>query len=197
LPEEGKRHFTWAILKAHTHNRAGTVTLGSKNPCDAPEINFRYFGDGKADDEDARDDLEPLVAAVKFVRAMTAAAPSVAKTVLPGKTDIELTGTISDDDIRGFVRKEAWGRQACGTCRMGPKTRDGMVPHGDPEAVVDSDFRVYGTSNLRVVDASVFPHAPGFFIATAVYMLSEKASDVIDQGAAGAVRPNPPAGMKG
>jgi choline dehydrogenase len=47
------------------------------------------------------------------------------------------------------------------------------------------------------VDASVFPHAPGFFIATAVYMLSEKASDVIDQGAAGAVRPNPPAGMKG
>jgi choline dehydrogenase len=197
LPQKGKGHFTWAILKAHTHNRAGTVTLRSKGPCDAPEINFRYFGDGKADDEDAGDDLEPLVAGVKFVRTMTAAVPSVARTVLPGVKDSELTPSVSDEDVRGFIRKEAWGRQACGTCRMGPKTRDEMVPHGDPEAVVDSDFRVYGTRNLRVVDASVFPHAPGFFLATAVYMLSEKASDVIDQGAAGAVRPGPPAGKKG
>ncbi len=32
---------------------------------------------------------------------------------------------------------------------------------------------------LRVVDASVFPKIPGFFIASAVYMVSEKASDVI------------------
>jgi hypothetical protein len=30
-----------------------------------------------------------------------------------------------------------------------------------------------------VVDASVFPRIPGFFIVRAVYILSEKASDVI------------------
>jgi choline dehydrogenase len=30
-----------------------------------------------------------------------------------------------------------------------------------------------------VVDASVFPRIPGFFIVTAVYILSEKACDVI------------------
>ena len=46
-------------------------------------------------------------------------------------------------------------------------------------AVVDSKFRVHGTKNLRVVDASVFPHIPGLFIVTAIYMISEKASDVI------------------
>jgi choline dehydrogenase len=46
-------------------------------------------------------------------------------------------------------------------------------------AVVGSDFRVHGTTGLRVVDASVFPRIPGFFIVTAVYMISEKASDVI------------------
>jgi choline dehydrogenase len=46
-------------------------------------------------------------------------------------------------------------------------------------AVVDSDFRAHGTTKLRVVDASVFPRIPGFFIVTAVYMISEKASDVI------------------
>jgi choline dehydrogenase len=54
-----------------------------------------------------------------------------------------------------------------------------MGPAGDPMAVVDSRFRVYGASNLRVVDASVFPKIPGFFIVSAVYMISEKASDVI------------------
>ena len=46
-------------------------------------------------------------------------------------------------------------------------------------AVLDSSFRVYGTKGLRVVDASVFPRIPGLFIVAAVYMVAEKASDVI------------------
>jgi choline dehydrogenase len=47
---------------------------------------------------------------------------------------------------------------------------------------------VFGTKNLRVVDASVFPRIPGFFIVTPVYMISEKASDVIIEDAGGRVR---------
>jgi choline dehydrogenase len=39
---------------------------------------------------------------------------------------------------------------------------------------------------LRVVDASVFPRIPGFFIASAVYMIAEKASDVILEDLQGA-----------
>ena len=54
-----------------------------------------------------------------------------------------------------------------------------MGPATDPLAVVDGDFRVHGTTGLRVVDASVFPHIPGFFIVSAIYMLAEKASDRI------------------
>ena len=50
---------------------------------------------------------------------------------------------------------------------------------GDPKAVLDSNFRVYGTQGLRVVDASVFPKIPGFFIVSSVYMVGEKAADVI------------------
>ena len=38
---------------------------------------------------------------------------------------------------------------------------------------------MHGTRNLRVVDASVFPRIPGFFIVSAVYMIAEKAADVI------------------
>jgi len=48
-------------------------------------------------------------------------------------------------------------------------------------AVLDSSFRVRGTTNLRVVDASVFPRIPGYFLALPTYLISEKAADVIPQ----------------
>jgi choline dehydrogenase len=58
-----------------------------------------------------------------------------------------------------------------------------MGPRNDTGAVVDSRFRVHGVAGLRIVDASVFPKIPGFFIAAAVYMISEKASEVIAEDA--------------
>jgi choline dehydrogenase len=54
----------------------------------------------------------------------------------------------------------------------------------DPTVVVDGRFRVIGTKGLRVVDASIFPRIPGFFIVTPIYMISEKAADVITEDAA-------------
>ena len=56
------------------------------------------------------------------------------------------------------------------SCPIGPR---------DGGGVVDGDFRVHGTQGLRIVDASVFPRIPGFFIVSAVYMIAEKAADVI------------------
>jgi choline dehydrogenase len=50
-------------------------------------------------------------------------------------------------------------------------------------AVLDSRFRVRGVERLRVVDASVFPHIPGLFLVAPVYMIAEKASDVIIEDA--------------
>jgi len=49
----------------------------------------------------------------------------------------------------------------------------------DQGGVVDGNFRVYGIGNLRVVDASIFPRIPGYFIVTSVYVIAEKAADVI------------------
>ncbi|MBL8952181.1 MAG: GMC family oxidoreductase, partial [Myxococcaceae bacterium] len=89
----------------------------------------------------------------------------VATEVWPGdkaKTDAELAA---------FIRRESWGHHACCTSRMGPAN--------DSTAVVDSRFRVFGTARLRVVDASVFPEIPGTFIALPIFMLSERAADVI------------------
>jgi choline dehydrogenase len=45
---------------------------------------------------------------------------------------------------------------------------------------------VHGTQGLRVVDASVFPRIPGFFIVTAIYMVAEKASALIAAAATAA-----------
>jgi choline dehydrogenase len=75
------------------------------------------------------------------------------------------------EELREFVRTHAWGHHASCTCKIG---RD-----DDPTAVLDGRFRVRGTRNLRVVDASVFPRIPGYFIVTPTYMISEKASDAV------------------
>jgi choline dehydrogenase len=161
--EREKNRFTWAILKAHTLNTAGTVMLRSDDPRDVPHVNFRYFEEGN---DASGDDLEAVVEGVEFVRRMMRRASEVVeKELVPGEN------VSTREQIREFVRNEAWGHHASCTCKMGP--------NDDEMAVVDSNFRVHGTTNLRVVDASVFPRIPGFFIVTSVYMISEKASDVI------------------
>jgi len=60
-----KRNFlTWAILKAYTQNNVGFLRLKSKNPLERPDIQFRYFDEGVAGDED----LDAMVEGVRFVR---------------------------------------------------------------------------------------------------------------------------------
>jgi choline dehydrogenase len=62
-----------------------------------------------------------------------------------------------------------------------------MGPDGDPEAVLDSRFRVRGVGGLRVVDASIFPRIPGIFLILPIFMISEKAADVILEDARSAL----------
>jgi choline dehydrogenase len=160
---ENHRRFTWAILKGRTRNRRGTVRLADGNPLRRPVINFNYFDKGTAGWEKDRD---ALVEAVRFVEVLLADKESNAEIVWPTADDRK-----TDKDLGEFILREAWGHHACGTCKIGKD--------GEPDAVLDGDFRVRGAQNLRVVDASVFPDIPGFFIVTSVYMISEKASDVI------------------
>ena len=44
---------------------------------------------------------------------------------------------------------------------------------------MNGNFQVHGTQRLRIVDASIFPKIPGFFIVSSVYMVGEKAGEVI------------------
>jgi choline dehydrogenase len=157
-------YLTWALLKAHTQNRAGEVLLRSADPLDTPLINFHYFDEGS---DTAGEDLDSVVAGIRFVRQLTAklrAQGLIAEEEQPGEA------LQTNNDLRDFVRSTAWGHHASCTCAIGPSEGGG---------VLGSDFRVHGTEGLRVVDASVFPRIPGFFIASAVYMVAEKAADVI------------------
>jgi len=157
--------LTWAILKAHTENRAGTVRLRSPDPRDPPLVNFHYFEEGS---DGAADDLAAVVAGIRFVRSLTApliASGLIAEELAPGPA------VDSDAALADYVRDTAWGHHAAGSCAIGAT--------GDADAVLDSAFRVRGTQGLRVVDASVFPRIPGFFIAGAVYIAAEKAADAI------------------
>jgi choline dehydrogenase len=167
--ERFRDRFTWAILKAHTANTAGRITLRSHDPSDLPRIEFHYFGEGN----DARgDDLDSVVAGIEFVRDMNRRLQTLGLI----KTEL-VPGPACDtrQKLRQFVQDEAWGHHASCTNKIGPDS--------DPKAVLDSRFRVRGTQALRVVDASVFPRIPGYFIVSAVYMISEKAAEVIQQDA--------------
>jgi choline dehydrogenase len=170
---EHLNYLSWTIVKAHTNNRAGEVTLRSADPRDTPLVNFRYFEEGS---DASGEDLDSLVEAVKFVRGMT---QRIQKDHLIGTEEIPGEAVQSDEEIREFARRHAWGHHASCTCAIGPRERNG---------VLDSNFCVHGTEGLRVVDASVFPRIPGFFIASAVYMIGEKAAEVILADAARAPR---------
>ena len=164
LLAEKQNYLSWIVLKARTRNRAGSVTLQSADPRQPPKIDFCYFDEGS--DGEGKD-LAAVVEGVQFVRAMTRDLKEqglIAAEELPGEQ------YQTDDQLREFVRDNAWGHHASCSCAIGPKGSDG---------VLSSDFRVHGTRGLRVVDASVFPRIPGFFIVSAIYMIGEKAADVI------------------
>jgi choline dehydrogenase len=162
---EGRSRFSWVILKAHTNN-TGEVRLRTKDPRDPPAINFKSFGDGQKPSDP---DLIALERAVKYVREFMGPLRSNGTTkgeFLPGTM-------LTDQGLRDFIMTRAWGHHASCTCRIGDKS--------DENAVLDSEFRVLGApgGNLRVVDASVFPKIPGYFIVLPVYLIAEKAADVI------------------
>jgi choline dehydrogenase-like flavoprotein len=167
---EHLNYLTWAILKAHTANDSGVVRLRSADPRDTPYVNFHYFDESN---DEKGEDVASVVEGIKFVRRLTAHLRKrgvIAAEELPGD-DVQ-----TDAEIAQFVKDHAWGHHASCSCPIGDREQGG---------VVDGDFRVHGTRGLRIVDASVFPKIPGFFIVSSVYTIGEKAADVIAAAADG------------
>ena len=78
---------------------------------------------------------------------------------------------LTNDNVEAFVRDN------CNT-KYHPIVTCSMLPR-DEGGVVDPELKVYGTKNLRVVDASVLPLQTASYTTTPVYALAEKAADMI------------------
>jgi choline dehydrogenase-like flavoprotein len=156
--------LTWVVLKGHTANTAGDVTLRSADPRDPPAINFRYFEEGN---DGTEADLQSVVDGIRFVRSL---AEPLRREKLLAREESPGDAVMSDDELKQFVRDTAWGHHASCTCPIG------AIEHG---GVLTPTLKVHGTEGLRVVDASVFPRIPGLFIVSAVYMVGEKAAEMI------------------
>ena len=80
---------------------------------------------------------------------------------------------LSEPEIAAYVRGHCQSiYHPTSTCRMGT----------DPLAVVDpGTLKVHGLEGLRIADASVFPDVVAGNICATVFMVAERASEMIRQ----------------
>ncbi|KAF2767034.1 alcohol oxidase [Teratosphaeria nubilosa] len=163
--------WSWTTMKAHSQNNAGTVKLRSTNPREVPQIDFRSFDTGNTADGGDEKDVQAIYEGLQWAReAFDKLIPldDSFTEVSPGRN------LSTEDDLKEYIKDEAWGHHACCTAAIGADD--------DPQAVLDGQFRVRGVGGLRAVDASIFPKIPGLFISLSIYMISEKAADVTING---------------
>jgi choline dehydrogenase len=147
----------------------GRVWLKSNNPMDLLNIQTNYLT--------CEYDMSVLLAGFKLGREIVNTKPfdeMRGAELIPGPE-------IGADDkkLRNYVKQTCitdW--HPSGTCRM---SHDAM-------GVVDQRLRVYGVDGLRIVDASIMPSVVSGNLQASVFMIGEKAADMILEDAAGAVR---------
>lgn len=145
----------------------GTVTITSSNTADLPVIDPRWL----------TDPVDQAAAVFGFKRAREFFAANAMQPILFGDKREYYPGTetvSTDAQILDWYRKNLqtiW-HPSC-TAKMARQEAGG---------VLDSHLRVYGVDGLRVVDASAFPTLPPGHPQSTIYMLAERAADLIKGG---------------
>lgn len=133
-------YFTLFGVLEHQFSR-GSVHINSSNPFAHPQIDPNYLG--------AVVDLEVLADIMLHLQSIARAEPLAS--LLKRKGHVFQPGyfELNESNVRTHIKNAQNSEyHPCGTCSMSPREKGG---------VVDERLRVYGTSNLRVVDASIFP----------------------------------------
>ncbi|KAF7793143.1 hypothetical protein EIP86_004252 [Pleurotus ostreatoroseus] len=161
LTQPATGHFMTVNAAVVTPTSRGSVRLASTDPFESPLINPNFF--------DTTFDRFAMLSAVKLVRKFLTASPwqgFVAGRVGAlgdAETDEEINTALLDAVV------SMW--HPTSTARMAPR----HVSWG----VVDPQLRVKGVRGLRIVDASVFPIIPAAHTGGPVYIVAERAADII------------------
>ncbi|EAA07534.5 AGAP002552-PA [Anopheles gambiae str. PEST] len=162
----GKHAFSVSPVLMRPKSR-GRISLKSTNPFHWPRMEGNFFAD--------YDDLLVLREGVKLTvdliesRSFRDVGARLHSTPFYG---CEQHRFRSDEYWECAIRRIGSTLQhQCGTCKMGPVT--------DPEAVVNPQLQVYGIKGLRVVDASIIPTIPASHTNAVVFMIGEKAADMV------------------
>jgi choline dehydrogenase-like flavoprotein len=139
----------------------GFVHARSADPFHAPIIQPNYL--------EHEQDQRVVIDGIKTLRRVLSAPelqPYYETEELPG-------ASVTDDaDCLEYARQAGLtAYHLCGSCQMGPRD--------NPAAVVDDQLRVHGLDGLRIADASIMPTVPSANTSAAVFMIAEKASDMI------------------
>jgi len=139
----------------------GWVRLRSRDPRDYPQIRFNYLSH-----EDDMVEMRQCVRLTRELFAQPAFDRYRGREIQPGPA------VQSNAQIDEFVRAkvESAYHPSC-SCKMGSAA--------DPLAVVDSEARVFGLENLRVVDSSIMPSITNGNLNAPTIMIAEKMSDHI------------------
>ncbi|KAK0460487.1 aryl-alcohol oxidase precursor [Desarmillaria tabescens] len=132
----------------------GDVIINSTNPLDPPLINPNYLSHSQ--------DLDVMKYAMASAKKF-ATASILEDYILEMTTDVT-----EDDDVRNTVGSIY---HPVGTASMSPEDADW--------GVVDPDLKLKGAKGVRIVDASVLPFIPAAHTEAAVYVIAERAADLI------------------
>ncbi|KAL0572990.1 hypothetical protein V5O48_008981 [Marasmius crinis-equi] len=161
-PELGHRYSTVVSFLAQPLSR-GYIHITSADPTAKVEVNPRYLS--------VESDFEMLVGLLKLGTKLYSYPPlanNVKGLVFPSLPEDE---SKRDQVLREYVRSACLsGIHPLGSAALMPRELGG---------VVDENLKVYGTSNLRVVDLSILPIMLATHPQTTVYAIAEKAADII------------------
>ncbi|KAM6530140.1 hypothetical protein FALCPG4_008263 [Fusarium falciforme] len=165
-PLFGKGFFSLIAVIMHPLSR-GSIHINPSDPAGKPIINPNYLSNAH--------DLEAVTQAVKYCRKIATTEPM--RSVWESEYEPGLDDVKTDEQFRDYARRTTLSIfHPVGTCSMLPRADGG---------VVDPKLKVYGTKNLRVVDASVIPLLVSAHIQTAVYGIAENAARLIIADARG------------